>query len=185
MEVQSFIYDTFLARMPILADDPFVHIMFDVPGVIGQPAPFWRYWISTLCVGPLFFLVAATLLSLYTGEWAKRASMRREAWISVKGLIVTSPFIAWVFKGFVEGRWGHFYYAVADEPFAHYTVALQALLFFVVADARAGRFCGGVHLSTQAIRCARFFIAALCICLSRSRSTWGTAAFTRSRACTG
>ena len=130
------IYDVVLSRVPVLADDPFVVIMFDVPGRVGVPTPFWRYWISTILVGPLFFLVTATLLSLYSGEWTKRASMRREAWISVKGLVVTSPFIAWVFQGFAEGRWGHWYYAVADEPwFVGYTALGSPLLFFVVADA--------------------------------------------------
>eukprot|EP01130_Rhizamoeba_saxonica_P002216 TRINITY_DN12066_c0_g1_i1.p1 TRINITY_DN12066_c0_g1~~TRINITY_DN12066_c0_g1_i1.p1 ORF type:complete len:277 (-),score=16.79 TRINITY_DN12066_c0_g1_i1:17-847(-) len=120
----------------IIDPDPFTHVVLkSYPQPIDLPYPYFRYWITIGLLAPLFLNGFSLLISVYTGEWWKIESFRREAWMSSRTLVLLSPMIAWIFKNLFEGNVGKLYYQ--DPTFTLDYIGYQVLsvaVYFFVAD---------------------------------------------------
>ena len=73
---------------------------------LSQEYSLLHYWMVLTTLGPLMYnFVYGYLTSVASGEWAEMGDMSREAWIATKGLVLTSPFLAYAFKVRVGVHW--------------------------------------------------------------------------------
>lgn len=123
--------------MPFVEHDPFVNIMLDAGPIPPSGAySYFNYWLTLLVFSPMFFLVVGTLISLFTWEWgdytSARGEMRRQAWLTARGLMITSVPLAFMMRAILEQKVGSLRYDLDDAPW-YYHLAM-GLGFFLIHD---------------------------------------------------
>lgn len=95
-----------------------------------------QYWLSLLVFSPFFFILLGTGISVVTWEWGDyskaRGEMVRQAWMTAKGLMVTSPILAVMMKAILEQRVGQLRYDQESQPLLYHVAC--AFGFLLVQD---------------------------------------------------
>ena len=103
-------FEALIADIPILKDDPFVHIVFGVFSN-GNHYSYWQYLLTVAVMAPGGYVAVCFVISVISGEWSQRRSaamaQMKEAALH---LFLSAPFMSYMFKNFIEGKWGFLFY---------------------------------------------------------------------------
>jgi sterol desaturase/sphingolipid hydroxylase (fatty acid hydroxylase superfamily) len=125
-----------IAHIPILRDDPFVHIVF---GVFSKANSYnyFQYLSTVAIMAPGGYVAACLLISILSGEWSERRpaaiAQMKEATIH---LVMSAPFMAYMFKKFIEGSWGELYHEEDNEKHSlFYSIVVTPICYWIITDA--------------------------------------------------
>lgn len=118
--------------------DPFVSVMLGVgPVPSSGHYSLHSYWVTLLLFSPSMFNLLGMLISVATREWggyrSNRAELWRQAWMTTKGLMFSSPALAVMMQAILEQRVGRLRYD--DDAIAWPEYIFSALAFILVQDA--------------------------------------------------
>ncbi len=127
-------FELFVSKIPILRDDPFVHILF---GVLSDPNKYayWQFLTTTAVMAPVGYTTICFLISFFSGEWFKR---RETAIHQMKGaayhLLISAPIMSYWFQKFVSGQWGKLYHVQGSHSI-WYEAVVTPVCYWVITDA--------------------------------------------------
>ncbi|EGD76352.1 hypothetical protein PTSG_01052 [Salpingoeca rosetta] len=121
----------------IVEHDPFVSVMLGVgPAPSTGAYSLFSYWVTLCLFSPSMFNVLGLTISLLTKEWGaymnNRAELRRQAWLTSKGLVLSTPVLAVMMRAILEQRVGRLRYD--DDNIAWPEYIFSAIAFILVQD---------------------------------------------------
>jgi len=124
--------------VPFLNENPFVHKALDFPVPEGTQYSFWGYFLPTLIMGPLMYLVQALTISMLSGEHGRKeiksGVFLYQARMAVTGIALSSPFISAAMMIVYNRSAGCLYSDLSSHSFV-YNFVIAPLLWFFMADA--------------------------------------------------
>lgn len=126
-------FELVISKIPILRDDPFVHIIFGVFSKANTYS-YWQY-VTTLAVGaPVGYSTICFFISYISGEWnQRRAAAIDQVTTAALHLAMSAPVMAYWFQRFIEGHWGQLYMdSTTHSPL--YQFVITPLCYWIITD---------------------------------------------------
>eukprot|EP00043_Microstomoeca_roanoka_P013034 m.127332 g.127332 ORF g.127332 m.127332 type:complete len:314 (+) comp15655_c2_seq1:194-1135(+) len=121
-----------------LEQEPFISVMLGVGPLPSSGAySLLSYWIMLVIFSPGFFNLFGFFISIMTQEWKDYKDDRQELWrqavLTCKGLVFSSPILAVCMKAILEQRVGRLRYD--DEAIGWGEYLFSAIAFILIQDA--------------------------------------------------